>query len=174
MVFLTDEKINKIMSKANRFPCCQTVTVRELASFIGPIDNGFDAVLEAPLHYRNMERNKIAGLGHSMCFDNSVELWPSSKVEIQWWLKNVKQKNGKPIKPLKVTKYCMTDASKEGWGTIDVGSGVVAQGRWSLAEKEHNINYLKVLAVFHALRPIYKECSLTLKFKVIVFAQCLT
>ena len=96
-VFLTDEKIDKIMSKANHLLTCQTVTVRELASFIGSVVNAFDAVLEAPLHYRDMERNKIAGLGPSMCFDNSVQLWPSAKVEIQWWLKNLKQKNGKPI-----------------------------------------------------------------------------
>ena len=54
----------------------------------------------------------------------------------------------------------MTDASKEGWGAVDVGSGVIAQGRWSLFEKEHSIHYLELLAVFHALRSIYKKCSL--------------
>ena len=55
----------KIMSKDNHLLCCQTVTARELASFTGSIVNTSDAVLEAPLHYRNMEGNKIAGLGRS-------------------------------------------------------------------------------------------------------------
>ena len=58
-VFLTDEKIQKIKSKASCLLHAQTVRVRDLASFSGLTVNAFYAILEAPLHYRNMERNKL-------------------------------------------------------------------------------------------------------------------
>ena len=45
------------------------VIVRDLASFIGSIINAFYAVLEAPLHYRQLEMNKLLGLGQMMNFD---------------------------------------------------------------------------------------------------------
>ena len=102
-VFLTDKKkALKIVSKAQALLSCSLVSVRDLASFIGLVINAFYAVSEAPLFYRSMERNKLAGLGPKMCFDNTVAQTVESRQEIEWWLNNVGCKNGKPIRPLKV------------------------------------------------------------------------
>ena len=56
--------------------------VRLLACFIGLIINAFYAVLEAPLHYRALERDKVAGLGISRDFDRNIILSESSVSEI--------------------------------------------------------------------------------------------
>ena len=63
-IFLTEEKVQKILTKARLLLQKGVVVVRELASFIGLIINAFYAVLEAPLHYRGLERNKLVGLGY--------------------------------------------------------------------------------------------------------------
>ena len=50
-IFLTQEKVKKILLKAKYLLKNGTVVVRELASFIGLIINAFYADFEAPLHY---------------------------------------------------------------------------------------------------------------------------
>ena len=156
-VFLTEDKLNKIILKAVNLLEKGTVVVRELASFIGLIINAFYAVFEAPLHYRGMERNKLEGLGMSMNFDNMVVLSEKSIEEIQWWYTNVRSKNGKKIRPCKAVKHCRTDASFQGWGAIDLDSNEYAQGRWNLQESSHSINYLELMATFYALQSLYKN-----------------
>ena len=52
MVFLTDEKVVKIITRAKLLIKATKVTIRELPSFIGLHVSAFDAILEAPLHYR--------------------------------------------------------------------------------------------------------------------------
>ena len=160
-VFLTEAKINKIMVLAHtllkNFKC---ITVRTLASFIGLIVNAFYAVFEAPLHYRAMERNKLVGLGLTMNFDAKVQLSQDCMVELNWWLNNVKIKNGKKIRADKVGKRCRTDSSGFGWGGIDLENDVCVQGRWSVVEQAQNINFLELLAIFMSIQALYKECFL--------------
>ena len=80
-VYITEEKIQKILTKAKALLKKGVVIVRALAFFIGLIINAFYAVFEAPLHYRGLERNKLAGLGVENNFDNEVIL---SKTRTQY------------------------------------------------------------------------------------------
>ena len=56
-VFLPTEKVEKIICLAKFLLSGGKLIVRDLASFIGLIINAFYAILEAPLHYRELERN---------------------------------------------------------------------------------------------------------------------
>ena len=96
-IFLTEEKVNKVLLMAKQLLQKRIVVVRELASFIGLIINAFYAVFEAPLHYRGMERNKLKSLGMNMDFDNEVPLSQESIQEIQCWFAkfNVRSKMAK-------------------------------------------------------------------------------
>ena len=58
-IFLTEEKVQKIKTKAQSLLNTRLVVVREVASFIGLIINAFHAVLEAPMYYRSLERDKL-------------------------------------------------------------------------------------------------------------------
>lgn len=155
MVFLTDEKICKIIYMAKILLKENVIVIRQLASFIGMIINAFFAILEAPLHYRCLEREKIAGLGKNRNFDNSWVLSEESKSELSWWINNISAKNGKRIRPRNSDITCRTDASYLGWGGYDINSGQFANGRWSYEELGFSINYLELLAIFHALQSLY-------------------
>ena len=154
-VYLTEEKIQKIVLKAKKLIEKGVVVVRDLASFIGLIINAFFAVFEAKLHYRELERNKIEGLGGSMDFERSVCLSENSLQELYWWIQNVRAKNGKLIRPKLSVIKCRTDASLEGYGGIDLNSDRHANGRWSREESVNSINYLELLAVFYVLQALY-------------------
>ncbi|MCG7875172.1 MAG: reverse transcriptase domain-containing protein [Candidatus Thiodiazotropha endolucinida] len=163
-VFLTDEKITKIFNLAKFLLEKEVIVVRQLASFIGLIINAFFAILDAPLHYRCLERDKLKGLGDSECpdaFDNTMILSTDSKYELQWWMDNVSQKNGKRIRPKKVDLICRTDASFLGWGAFEVHSYRHANGRWNMEELEYSINYLELLAIFYALQSFYAHSANT-------------
>jgi len=154
-IFLTEEKINKILQKSKILINKKFVIVRDLASFIGSIINAFYAVLEAPLHYRQLERNKLLGLGETMNFDNKVLLNKDSINELQWWQNNLIKKNGKLIRQGVVNFVCRTDASLLGWGAVDLITSSHANGRWDLNESLYPINYLELLAIFYGLQSFY-------------------
>ena len=133
------------------------VLVRELASFIGVVINAFHAVLEAPLHYRCLERDKINCLGDDMNYDSKAILSSHSIDELSWWINNVDQKNGKRIRPLPITYTLRSDSSRQGWGSFEVNSNKHASGRWSESECLFHINYLELLASFYGIQSFYNE-----------------
>ena len=156
-VYLTEEKIQKILTKAKALLKKGVVIVRALASFIGLIINAFYAVFEAPLHYRGLERNKLAGLGVENNFDNEVILSKTSIEELNWWIDNVRLKNGKVIRHKAAEIHCRTDASLEGWGSIDLDTNLHANGRWNAEESCNPIHILEMLAIFYALQSLYSN-----------------
>lgn len=156
-VFLPEKKVQKIISLAKCLLIRGTVVVRLLASFIGLIINAFYAVLEAPLHYRALEHDKVAGLGISRDFDRYITLSESSVSELNWWINNVDKKNGKLIRQKKSTVTVQTDASLQGWGGFDVESQTSTGGRWTLSESENTINYLELLAICYTLKAFCSE-----------------
>jgi hypothetical protein len=109
------------------------------------------------MYYRALERNKIEGLGLEFNFQNKVKLSDMSKQELFWWINNIHIKNGKPIRPDKVSFQCNTDSSNVGWGCYDTSSGQVASGRWSGTECVQHINVLELLAIFYALQSLYSN-----------------
>ena len=156
-VFLPSEKVQKIINLARFLLSKESVVVRDIASFIGMIINAFYAILEAPLHYRQLERSKIAGLGLSRNFDRLTYLSEASKAELVWWINNVERKNGKQIRPRKPSFLIQTDSSLLGWGAYQKNTGVSIGGRWSLLEADNHINFLELLAIFNALRSFCSE-----------------
>lgn len=104
-----------------------------------------------------MERNKLAALGDDKDFDNEIFLTADSMQEICWWYSNIVSKNVKRIRPIKPQKYCRTDASFLGWGSVDLDSSRYANGRWTYKESENLINYLELLAIFYALQSFYDK-----------------
>ena len=155
-IFLTEEKIEKIEKKAKKLISLKNIVVRDLASFIGLVINAFYAVFEAPLYYRNLERDKIFGLGHEMNFENNVQLSDESRHELEWWL-DVRHRNGKNIRQKEVEIQCRTDASLLGYGGYDIDSKMHCNGRWKPHESDYAINYLELLAIFFTLRSLYHD-----------------
>ena len=159
MVFLPPEKVEKIEKMALYLWDSKQIRIRELASFIGLLINAFYAVLEAPLHYRALERQKVKSLEVANNFERKIVLSSVSKDEITWWLKNVKGKNGKKIRPDVVSHWIQTDASNLGYGGFFVEKSVSYGGRWTAHESKHHINYLELLAMFKVLKFWFSGCK---------------
>lgn len=151
-VFLTEKKIVKIETMAHYLLDKKSVKVRELASFIGLLINAFYAILEAPMHYRVLERYKVRTLESFNDFDSDLELDYKSLEEIKWWSNNVRLKNGKKIRQSKISLNIQSDASLKGYGSFCVEEGQRTGGRWSSDESMNHINYLELLAIFFALK----------------------
>ena len=160
LVYLTDEKVSKIYNLAKILLERETIVVRQLASFIGLVINACFAVPEAPLHYRNLERNKLMEATECIDrFENKMTLSTESKKDLQWWMDNVQKKNGKRIRPKNVDIFCRSDASFLGWGAYELNSEQVANGRWTEDELQFSINYLELLAIFYALQSLFVSMS---------------
>ena len=59
-------------------------------------------------------------------YDKIISLSDESKQELNWWIKNVRMRNGKRIRPKTVNITCRTDASLSGWGSVELNTGVHA------------------------------------------------
>lgn len=157
MIFLTEEKIQKILRKAHALLSKQRVSIRSVASLIGSIVNAFYAVLEAPMHYRSLERDKILGLGGTQNYDGLMFLSNAARQDISWWIQNISVKNGKRIRPKKVSFHMYTDASNLGWGCFVTETDQHCNGRWAISESNFHINYLEMLAIFYGLKSIFSD-----------------
>ena len=86
-----------------------------------------------------MERNKKAGLGVDMNFDNEVILTKTS--------------GQKMVRKSDLKK--LSDASFQVWGSVALDSTVYAKGRWNYQETKRSINYLELLAIRYAIQSLY-------------------
>ena len=91
-----------------------------------------------------------------------------AKTELQWWLGNIAT-SYRPISQRPFHKNIASDASGLGWGATDGTTHI--GGRWTALEKvraENNeINYLELLAAFHALRSFCsKEQNINIHLKL--------
>ena len=159
MVFLPEEEVKKIEGMAKYLLSANVIKIRELASFIGLLINAFHAVLEAPLHYRILEREKIQNLSLTGDYNSKIILTKEAKFQIGWWADNIRSKNGKKIRPDPISEWVQTDASLLGWGSFWVGKGISSGGKWSLQQKDMHINFLELLAIFCTLRCWFSECQ---------------
>ncbi|XP_062570072.1 uncharacterized protein LOC134232143 [Saccostrea cucullata] len=142
----------------------QIVPIRKFASLIGLIVHAFNAIFVGPLHYRNLERDKIKSLKNSIDYESEMVISENSVQEITWWLHNIEKLNGKLIRNPSVDYWVETDASLQGWGASfeDKSTG----GRWSVLESKMHINELELRAIQFAVRALfasYSNCHIGIK-----------
>ncbi|CAC5401723.1 unnamed protein product [Mytilus coruscus] len=106
---------------------------------------------------RNLERDQIENLKGSNDYDKIITQSEKSKLELNWWLKNVRKLHGKPIKQDNVLFWIETDASLKGWGACYEKQ--TAGGRWTHLESICHINFLELLSVCYALKAFCSNCS---------------
>ncbi len=81
-VFLTYEKIEKILDLCTSILTAKSVSIRKFASLIGVVVHAFNAILPGPLHYRAFERDKIRNLKGSQNYDLNMILSQESRKQI--------------------------------------------------------------------------------------------
>jgi len=111
------------------------------------------------LHTKILERVKFLALTSAGGdFEAQMSLPSLIREDLHWW-KNIfadkSQEN--PIRSGLFTLEIFSDASLTGWGAVC--SRGRSHGFWSPEEKQFHINYLELLAVFHALRCFAAQLS---------------
>ena len=82
-------------------------------------------------------------------FDQKIQLSRHAMPDLRWVIENISQLKGFMFGNRPPDVYFECDASLTGWGAVCNKQS--ANGRWSFLESEHHINYLELLAAFHAL-----------------------
>lgn len=158
-VYLPDEKIEKILKACSDVLTaisCEKLTIRNVAHLIGLFTSARNAVRLSALFYRFLNKDKVDALvKNNDNFDSRMSLSCEAQIEIKWWQENINSKNGKDIRPSKISGYLETDASKSGWGATF--EGVDTGGRWIEQESCLHINILETKAVYFALLSLCKD-----------------
>ena len=156
-VRLTPEKAGNVASFCKSLLEAQSCTIREIARTVGLMESSFPGVTYGPLHYRDLENDKITTLkAHKWDYEKSVVLSEQAKSDLHWWIANVETSFGSISheNPLLVLH---TDASKTGWGAVHDDSHT--GGQWTRTESEAHINYLELMAAYFGLESFFKKCS---------------
>ena len=149
-LLLPDEKVDKILCACLNLLTCVNPSVREVAHVIGLLVSAFPAVNLLKLHYRSIELCKSQALSVNPDFDHKIQLDPCARSDLRWVIENISQLNGFMFGNRPPDVYIECDASLAGWGAVC--NEQTANGRWSLLEFKHHINYLELLAAFLALK----------------------
>ena len=157
-VYLPDEKIEKIRSCSEKVLSSEFVKIRLVARLVGLYSSASCAVLQAPLFYRYLDKDKNEALQVSQGdFDQTMVLSERSRSEIVWWLQNVSAVNGKSINVSSPDLYLRTDASNVGWGAV-LDCCDSTQGRWLVEESRLHINVLELRAIKFGLFSLCGTC----------------
>ena len=148
---LTAHKNDKIKALGLDLLKQKTLTVRQLASFIGNVVAATPAVPLAPLKFKflEIERNR-ALLVSSGDYEHHIQLSQKAKTFIQWWVTHIHSQSQTLLwKPPDFELF--TDASLLGWGAFL--NGTSTGGHWAQDEMAH-INILELKAIYLALQSL--------------------
>ena len=98
------EKLRKIQQDARHLLDRESVSVREIARFVGKATATFRAIPLGPLHYRAIQllMNSVIPLNYtqeeiSAKYEAVVTLTPASKKDLEWWIDLKKAPLGAPV-----------------------------------------------------------------------------
>ncbi|XP_068703769.1 uncharacterized protein [Montipora foliosa] len=143
-------KLEKIVSACKALLAKHQPSVRDVAKVTGLLVSALPAVNYLEMHYRSLELCKTQTLTGSLDYDTTLPLSSQARSDLQWVIENVTQCNGRLFQVPKIDIYIQSDASLIGWGAVS--GSLSASGRWSQSESKRHINYLELLASFHALQ----------------------
>lgn len=155
------QNIAQMIQKFSKLPKC---TIREFAQLIGVLIAACPAARYGFLYTKILERHKFLALQrHNDNYEAKIVLPSSILEDLNWWRDNIFT-TFCPMRTLQYKKEIFTDASRTGWGAVCDGQKI--NGKWKLAELEHHINYLELLAAFLGLKSFIKDevhCAILLR-----------
>jgi ribonuclease HI len=159
---LPQTKITGIIEHMVRLMQQDALSGRDLASLIGKLSSASQALLPAPLYFRNLQRLQstiIHQKGGGINYDISIPTTDMIKEQLRWWIHQLPVLPKAPIATPPVTLVIHTDSSLKGWGAVS--NSVSIQGLWSPAQQRAHINILELLAIQHGLLHFAKDLTST-------------
>ena len=142
-------KLKKIVSGCKALLAKHQPSARNVAKVTGLLVSALLAVNYPEMHHRSLELCKTQTLSGSLDYDTTLSLSSQARSDLQWVIENITQCNGRLFQVPKIDIYIQSDASLIGSGAVN--GSLSASGQWSQSESKHHINYLDLLASFHAL-----------------------
>lgn len=127
--FLPKEKTQDIIKRCREALARGKLSIRQLSQLLGKLHTASQAILSAPVRYRQLQQLKIWSFRRSRSFDTLVTLDQDVKEELLWWRDQLKTWNGKDIVPPNPDMVIETDTSTMGLGAVC--QGVRTGGPWS-------------------------------------------
>ena len=162
-ISLPQERMRKIQQDSNQLLAQQSVSVQQIAQFVGRATATLRALPTAPLHYRALQfqMNSVAPADYTQegtadKFNTIVQLNPKSKADLTWWSSLNRKDSSTPVVPPAPAVTIESDASNKGWGAVLEGQTQTG-GVWMAEEAIHHINYLELLAAFLAIKAFGKD-----------------
>ena len=152
---LPKEKVKNIARSCQAVLKQETVTVRDLSRVLGRMTAASQAVLPAPLCYRNLQRVRNLAYARAQSYEAVVALDTPAKEELRWWNQFMEDWNGKAILAPKPQLTIESDASLLGWGAHC--GGVSTGGLWSPEERCRHINCLELMGASLAVKTFAKD-----------------
>ena len=147
---LPEQKAVQIQKECRLLLNTNRPTIRHLSRVLGLLEACRPAVWSAPLHYRQLQTLQINALQRWANYNAPVDLTPSAKSDLSWWVTALQTPQGSPTVPPIADLTISSDASKQGWGA-SCGSQRTG-GLWSEKESQDHINVLELRAAFFALK----------------------
>ena len=149
-ISLPHQKFHSLRSLVRKILNQSQTSTRLLARLLGMMVAAHPAILPAPLHFRNLEREKLLAVKRDPSYESMITITPRMMSDLRWWIETAHSHNGRPLQILKWDITIESDASLRGWGASCNGSDT--GGPWTKEEQTHHINYLELLAAFLAMK----------------------
>jgi len=148
-VSLPQGKVEKIIQQCQVLKTAKEVTVLDLTRLIGRLSSSALAVLPARLQYRSLQNQQILSLKRNPSFLCKVVLNHRCLAELEWWITNLINYNGRSLKIIPPEMVISSDASMKGWGAACKGK--MTGGKWSKEDQLLHINILELKAASYAI-----------------------
>ena len=150
---LPEPKVLKIRKECRHMRNQSHVTGRQLAHLIGLLTSCLQAILQAPLHYRALQRLRNQALVQGgISYDRKTPMSKDAQQDLLWWIQRLSSRMARPIRSPLPDMVLETDASTKGWGANYPKEGTSTGGHWSVKEATHHINWLELKGAFLALQ----------------------
>ena len=148
-ISLSNKRLSRLQNLTNNLLKSHQATRRELATVLGHMTSSTLAVQQAPLFYRNIQR-QVNLVKEIDIWDNMISLSKETKQDLLWWSLEAHKYVTAPLKLPHPEITIFTDASFTGWGAVCGPHR--AQGPWTQdLIRKNNINILEILAIKHGL-----------------------
>ena len=115
--YLPPEKITKTSRLCKSLMKENPTSLHLLSQLLGFLESCRPAVWLAPLHFRHLQSCLIEQVAlNNGGYHGTVHLSRPALGELQWWILNIHQVHGSPIRPPSSEMIITSDASKMGWG----------------------------------------------------------
>lgn len=153
-VTLTQNKKDKIKSLASDLLNSKSVSIRQLAAFIGNLVAADVSVTNGPLHYKDLEIARNNALAKNCGnYQATMVLDANLKNDIAWWLNNISSQFRDIITP-DPDMHVYSDACLTGWG--GKCGNITTGGHWAHGDDSH-INVLELKAAVLTLKSLCRN-----------------